>query len=247
MPATSPPARYGHDVAYDPIRGRVVLFGGFVASGTPRLGDTWEFNGTTWTQVTPAVAPSARSGHRMTWDPVRQHIVLFGGHIDGSTGFYQGDTWSYANGVWALLASTGPSAREGGALVWDPGLSGGRVVTFGGLGANGNRNDTWAWDGTAWTAVSTTASPSGRVFFDLVYHPGLGKVVLFGGSTGGSSSATFNAETWTFDRTTWTQLSTAMSPSARNGQVMEWDPSRMKLLLVGGWNGTNTFDDHWEL
>lgn len=246
-PATAPPARYGHDLAYDPVRQRIVLFGGFQSSTLPRLGDTWEWNGTTWTQIFPVTSPSARSGHRMTWDPVRQHVVLFGGRIDGSSNFYLGDTWSYANGVWTQLSTTGPAAREGGSVTWDPGFAGGRVVIFGGIGGTGSRNDTWTWDGTQWVQVPTVTAPSQRVFFDVAYSPVLGKLVLFGGSTGGSASATFNAETWVFDRTTWTQLAPTLSPAARNGHVMEWDPVRQKVTLLGGLMGNTTFNDQWEL
>lgn len=243
-PVTAPSARYGHDLAYDPIRQRVVLFGGFQSASLPRLGDTWEWNGTSWTQIFPSTAPSARSGHRMAWDPVRQHIVLFGGRIDGSTNFYQSDTWAYVSGAWTLLASSGPTPREGGSVVWDPGFSGGRIVTFGGVSSSGPRNDTWAWDGSSWQQVLTATAPSARVFFEMSYQPVLGKVVLFGGSIGGSSG--FNAETWVFDRTTWTQLTPATSPPARNGHVMEWDPVRQKLTVFGGFNGTS-LSDQWEL
>jgi len=35
-------------MAYDRDRNRVVLYGGEVATGTPDLARTWEFDGTTW-------------------------------------------------------------------------------------------------------------------------------------------------------------------------------------------------------
>lgn len=244
-PLVSPPARSGHDMAYDPVRQRVILFGGFPDSGV-RLGDTWEWDGTNWTQRTPSMAPSARSGHRMAWDAVRNVIVLFGGRIDGASAIYQADTWTWNGATWSLAASTGPSAREGVALAWDPGFMGGRVVLFGGLGAGGNRADTWSWDGTTWTTVGVTAAPLGRVFHDMVYSPVLGRLVLFGGSTGGSASATFYGDTWVFDRTTWTQVMPASAPGPRNGHVMEFDPTRNRVTLISGWNGTTTFGDQWE-
>lgn len=244
-PLTSPPARYGHDMAYDPVRQRVILFGGFPTGGT-RLGDTWEWDGTTWVQRTPMSSPSARSGHRMAWDPVRNVIVLFGGRIDGTGSFYQSDTWTWNGSNWTLVANTGPTAREGVALAWDPVFTGGRLVLFGGLGAGGNRNDTWVWDGTMWTPVTATTSPPGRVFHDMVYSPVLGKVLLFGGSTGGTASATFYGDTWVFDRTTWTQLMPPLAPAARNGHSMEFDPGRGRITLISGWNGTTIFGDQWE-
>ena len=57
--------------AYDPAAQRVILFGG---AGPPppggsllsRLGDTWAFDGSRWTQLHPAVAPPARFLAAMT-------------------------------------------------------------------------------------------------------------------------------------------------------------------------------------
>lgn len=243
LPTTSPPARSGHDMAYDPVRQRVILFGGFPDSGL-RLGDTWEWDGTTWTARSPATSPSARSGHRMAWDPVHNVIVLFGGRIDSTA--YQADTWTWNGTTWALVSSTGPSAREGVALAWDPNFMGGRLVLFGGIGNSGNRADTLAWDGTAWSTVSLSASPTGRVFHDMVYSPTLGKILLFGGSTGGSASATFYGDTWVFDRTAWTQLTPSTLPGARNGHTMEFDPTRNRVMLLSGYNGTAVLADQWE-
>jgi len=44
-----PTPRFGHGLATDFARERVVLFGGF--QGTVALDDTWEWNGSKWTQV----------------------------------------------------------------------------------------------------------------------------------------------------------------------------------------------------
>jgi len=46
FPATSPPARDGATMAYDPATANIVLFGGY---GGSYLSDTWTWNGTTWT------------------------------------------------------------------------------------------------------------------------------------------------------------------------------------------------------
>ena len=51
--ADAPPGRIGHALAYDPNRGVVVLYGGF--AGDRSFTDVWEFDGTSWTDVTPAL------------------------------------------------------------------------------------------------------------------------------------------------------------------------------------------------
>jgi hypothetical protein len=69
----NPGARFSHAMAYDSSRNITVLFGGFLATGTP-AGDTWEWNGTTatWTQkaiggVFGVDKPNHRWGHGMCY------------------------------------------------------------------------------------------------------------------------------------------------------------------------------------
>ncbi|RDJ93420.1 hypothetical protein B4Q13_22030, partial [Lacticaseibacillus rhamnosus] len=68
-------ARFNHAMAYDSVRHVVVMTGGF---STVRHDDTWEYDGTTWTQRTgtPFVA---RSSHGMAFDASRNRMVIFGG------------------------------------------------------------------------------------------------------------------------------------------------------------------------
>ncbi len=50
LTGAQPPFRTNAAMAYDRDRDRVVLFGGETTQGAPDLGDTWEFDGTTWTR-----------------------------------------------------------------------------------------------------------------------------------------------------------------------------------------------------
>src|SRR5579862_6826043 len=69
--------REGHAMAYDAARGETVLFGGITAGSFSD--DTWEWNGTVWTQRT-ASGPSPRSRHAMAYDAGHGVTVLFGGY-----------------------------------------------------------------------------------------------------------------------------------------------------------------------
>lgn len=93
----------------------VVLFGGWSPSGgcgSP-VGDTWSFSNGQWNQLSYSVAPSARQGAAMDYDPIRGQVLLFGGEqvIPGTGGFgcpswfMLADTWSF-----------GGSAEAGGWL-----------------------------------------------------------------------------------------------------------------------------------
>jgi hypothetical protein len=88
-PGTSPPARIYHAMAYDAAHGQVVLFGGVVPNGpnppTTIFNDTWVWDGSNWTNVTPANSsnsPSARLLAGMAYDAARGKVVLFGGAMD---------------------------------------------------------------------------------------------------------------------------------------------------------------------
>jgi hypothetical protein len=73
LPATSPPARRNASMAYDAARQQIVLFGGWSTSGISRshlLGDTWTWDGQTWTEQTPPMNPPGRYAAGMAYDAV---------------------------------------------------------------------------------------------------------------------------------------------------------------------------------
>jgi hypothetical protein len=71
-----PASRAYHDVAFDPLRGRLVLFGG-VGDGNV-TGDTWEWDGRFWVQVADT-GPAPRAYHGMAYDVAGKRVLLFGG------------------------------------------------------------------------------------------------------------------------------------------------------------------------
>ena len=84
-----PAARTGATMVYDAVRRRVVVFGG--QSDTASLNDSWEWDGTIWTPLAPAMLPSPRHHQAMAYDAARGDAVLFGGDDDSPRP--RGDTW----------------------------------------------------------------------------------------------------------------------------------------------------------
>src|SRR5262249_18210622 len=76
----TPPGRYQHALAYDSARGRTVLFGGSAGPAFNYLPiqDTWEWDGTDWTQRVIPLSPPARANHVLAFDSGRGRTVLFG-------------------------------------------------------------------------------------------------------------------------------------------------------------------------
>lgn len=142
-----PPARLQTALTYDTSRSRTVLFGGTLGSdGMKVLGDTWEWDGTTWTQQAD-FGPDPRREHAIAFDDSRKRVVLFGGvahrlnSAGGITPAYLGDTWEWDGSRWLQRQNMGPQARINHALSYDPGRK--RVILFGGgIGAD-FLGDTW--------------------------------------------------------------------------------------------------------
>ena len=100
-PATSPSGRSYHAMAYDSTRGISVLFGGIQAATTgPSSSETWEWDGNTWTQRTPATSPSPRFLSGMAYDSGRDVSVLFGGQVQDFA--LNGETWEYTGSEVAI-------------------------------------------------------------------------------------------------------------------------------------------------
>ncbi|MGI6394399.1 MAG: Kelch repeat-containing protein [bacterium] len=251
-----PTARWGHALAYDSARGKVVLFGGWTDSYSGIDDDTWEWDGNNWTLRNPTIKPSARSGHALAYDSARGKVVLFGGYVGSG---YDNDTWEWNGESWNKMnPANKPSARYGHALAFDSVR--GKVVLFGGDNTGyGNYNDeTWEWDGTDWTqrkgsactgdgciVCTPTTCPSAREGHALVYDSARGKVVLFGGDNTGYGN--YNDETWEWDGENWTLKNPANKPSARSGHALAFDSARGKVVLFGGEVGLFNYDNEtWE-
>jgi hypothetical protein len=103
----SPPTSPGVDVfawqgAYDAATGQLLLFGGDRGKTKPALDGTWEWTGTTWTQLSPATSPPGRSYGTMTYDSADKRVVLTAGKMTGTTTTYPATTWRWNGSTWSL-------------------------------------------------------------------------------------------------------------------------------------------------
>ena len=115
----APRPRVGAGIAFDPTAHALVLFGG-IADGPP-LGDTWEFEGGAWYDIssTLTTSPSPRDHLVLGYDPASGTVVLFGGWSSGNGSHGRvalGDTWVFVSDTWSnqtVESGTAPSPREG--------------------------------------------------------------------------------------------------------------------------------------
>ena len=247
-----PHSRQRHAMAHDSNRGVTVLFGGR-DSNTIIRADTWEWNGTTWTDVspTPAASPPVRRAHAMAFDSTRNVVVLFGGEDDD----YFADTWEWNGTTWTDVSPAGtagvdfPSARGDHAMAFD--AARGVTVLFGGDTAAGSSSETWEWNGTAWSNRSPAGTPgadfpTARHNHAIAYDSMRERVTLFGGHTGAAA-----ADTWEWNGATWTDVTPSGTagtdfPAGRRRHIAVYDAARGRLVVFGGDDGAMRFADTWE-
>ena len=242
-PPTSPSPRVWAQMDYDSAHGVSVLFGGSSDSGGGNLRDTWEWDGASWKQMSPAISPPAVAGGTMVYDSARGVSVLFGG--SGSTGTTS-QTWEWDGANWTQKSpETSPPARVWGAMTYDSAR--GRTVLFGGAGPNGLLGDTWVYDGSTWTLLNPANSPSPRDGPALGFDPARGRAVLFGGR---DTTTGRLGDTWEWDGADWTRIPTATAPHIRFWESLAFDAQRGKIVLFGGDhfqpNDLGESNDTWE-
>jgi hypothetical protein len=235
-----PPVRWGQGMVYDAARGRCVLFGG---CNTANLDDTWEWDGNVWLQRTPASRPSARYFLGMSWDAVRQVTVLFGGAGNGNA--VLNDTWEWNGTDWTQRApAVAPPVRFAHGMTYDPLRQ--RTVIFGGDPAIAGlpcRDDTWEWDGTAWTQRAIATVPPARYRPGFVFAANLGRVLMFSGNSGSPDFAGLTDE-WALDGAGWTQLRSHVVPVRGS---LAYDGVRQRVVSYGGYtSGTTPLTATWE-
>jgi hypothetical protein len=176
-------------MAYDSQRSRTVLFRG------SQYGDTWEWDGNTWTVKFLSPSPPFRAYHALAYDSARGRIVLFGGGRD--------DTWEYDGTAWTQAnPSQHPGNKSYHGMAYD--AARGRVVLHG-RGDGPTPAETWEWDGSTWLLRQPAQNPLGQDML-LACDTLRRRVVLVAQPT----ETVF--ETWEWDGLVWTRLKPATSP-----------------------------------
>lgn len=243
---TQPPYRLDHAMVYDAARQEVVLFGGRPATGAPH-GDTWVWNGSTWSLRVPPASPPARSRHALAYDSVRQRVVLFGGLTNAGLAF---DTHEWDGATWLPRApAASPAPRVNPGMAYDPVRQ--RTVLFGGAATSAGTSlldDTWEWNGTAWTTFAVATRPLARQEAAMAFDPASSRIVLAAGR--GVNLGDWRFDSWEWNGAAWgmTAASTGLVGPGFCGpvptcptpppQALFWLPGTPFGPRVAGWGPT---------
>jgi uncharacterized protein (TIGR03437 family) len=241
--AASPSQRYNAGMTFDAAHSQTVLFGGNpggTAAGTGATNaETWTFDGTNWTQQSPATSPTARNSAGLTYDPQHSQVVLFGGTAINSAGTgtaVNAETWIWNGSAWnQQTLTTSPDPRTG-TLIYD--ATNNQIFLWGGNG-QGDFVDVWTWDGAS-PSGWTNKIPNNRYGANLVYDTADQKGWLMAGTNGNAGNTRYQ-DIWAWNGTGWTSTPyTGQTAKPRYFGSAAYDPVVDAVIVFGGINGTGT-------
>ena len=242
----APPERGGHVAIYDPLRDRMVIFGGVHPAGRGSGNDTWSLSltpGSTWTRVITqgATPPPWSTNMTALHDPIRDRmlVLLGGGHFG---------VWalSLATMTWESLApiGTSPIVSYRASCVYDAARD--RVIVFGGdescLRGPCPHNDVWSLTlaGTPeWSELTVDGpQPSARYGHTAVYDPVRDRMIVFAGFGEYYEPV---SDAWSLDLggiPAWHPIvPSGVAPPVHDGYVAMYEAADDRMLVTGATNG----------
>jgi hypothetical protein len=197
---SQPSPRRDPQMAYDPARRVVLIYGGEDGRGPIRELAPWEWTGSWFNmRANDSFVASPMAGGSLTCDAGLARCTMFGGKVDTTnlanvTYLHDGDTgFKHPGTTPPFNVSNPPGARQSMCGMADQ--SRGITTIFGGLNQAGARlRETWTLDTMSWIQ-ETFASPSARAWPGCTYLPATrgGVGALYGGSTTATAAS---AELW---------------------------------------------------
>jgi hypothetical protein len=206
---------------------------------------------------TPASLPSVLSTSTSTrsltlgvWHDLIYHeslekvVLVNGGPETGKPADEPLELWAWDGAQWSPLSADadGPRWRNYASVTYDSNR--GVLVLYGGLQSENQQfEDTWEWDGSAWSQHEGQG-PGLREAAGMAYDSERDRVVLFGGAQAGEMVG----DTWEWDGSEWVQVSSE-GPAARFPAGFVYDESDRNVMLFGGHafdnQGIRTYGDTW--
>lgn len=228
----NPPAiHYPYRMVYDDRRSVIVLVGN---AGWPY--QTWEWDGSTWSLRNASGLPIDDYGDdfALAYDGRRGVTVAhFGPYSSPSTCEWDGSSWT-------AYPDAGLAGRSNHALAYDSGR--GVTVLFGGRARSDVAkvhpvDDTWEWDGVAWTQrhIGQLRPPSWG--FAVSYDREREVILLW------------SIYTWKWNGGGWTRV-TQDGPLTVRSTTMVFDEARAVTVLFGNafedYQHSNRWSETWE-
>jgi hypothetical protein len=212
-----PPTTATAAMAYDSVRHRTVMFGGYTTFNTSGpTNATWEWDGATWMLMQPVQSPPAMSPV-MAFDPVRGRTVLvstiFSGPESQTTWEYDGTTWTRSN------ESTPVVDWFYDSMAFDAARSV-MVMYNGGL---------WERSASGWQPVPNSSRISSNSH-RIIYDGGSARIAFINDNSYTPLSAVW---LWNLPASAWSVMNTGGPPATRL-HAAAYDAAGQQILVFGG-------------
>ena len=169
-----------HDLALgrDPVRNQTLMFVGWrtaPASFPTYVGETWLWDGFSWSLRPTATAAFPASAPSMTFDPAAGKLLMATTDSAGALSWL----WEWNGSNWNQRTYA-PSPAGQATLTTDVGHN--QVVAFDGS-LNPAPNHTWSLANGTCAQLATPTEPTHRLGTAMAFDPIRNRVVLFGGTT----------------------------------------------------------------
>jgi cysteine-rich repeat protein len=263
-----PPGAYPDALAYDPIRDRVVLLGGYGTPGATQR--VWEWNGATWAEATAAGGPAPDYDGAATFDTRLGAVVAL-------RVWPTMIAWAWNGTSWAQVPSPTAPAAALATVAFD--TRRGVAVSLPSFAADSASPDVWELDADGWHVASPYVPDMFFGEYQLVTVPWEAEVLLVGQRTDAWSGRGFTqrlpwgpngyspalaadvdrrwllavsdgGQVERLDANTWTEVVPASYDlSIGHSPATAYDAARGQLVMFGGNQSVgDTFvlvDDAW--
>ena len=267
--ADAPSSLGGFAVGFDPVSGRLILQAGWTGTGgwpacsgpVNLVSQTWAWDGTRWTQLSPATEPPPQAQGAMATDPVSGHLMYMGGDTVGSdcspsttqSGWGPNEgTWLWNGSTWSRVADN-PDQGGSPALAVDQSTNQLVVVSPDITGIEtGSACSTscpppppawygcgfYRWTGSGWASVPWADAPPNQcgagdltLQAAIAYDPISHRVIQFGGFDQAPENGTL-----AYDGTSWTTLTSPLGTSGPGGgpSSAATDEATAQIVLLSG-------------
>lgn len=234
---TRPHERSKYACVLDPVRDRMLIYGG--DGGGYYLGDVWAFSlaTNTWSAVNPSGGPpAARTSAPAVYDSRRDQMIVV-------TGLYRRDVWALglaAPEAWTplVLPSEGPPKTRATVVVFDPVRD--RMFAFGGDDTMSDYGGSWVLQhgpNPRWTKFVLPGAPVPRYGSSGFYDPLRDRILLCVAYRSASGSGLPDVELWSLSLTepmAWSRIEvTGAWPSPRTDARIVYDADLDQLVFCG--------------
>jgi len=190
----------------------------------------------TWTAVTDSAGTIASRDYA-SGISADGEVLMWGGSRDADGILNDGGRYDISTATWAPLSA--PLARKDHSSVW----TGTEWIIWGGSNEGGDFLDSgFLFDPVTGQrrTIDPTGAPSGRANHTAVWAPEIGKMIVWGGWSGGSI---YRGDGAYYDPVTdsWSPVSLSNDPSPRGGHTAIWTGDRM--IVWGGNSSAGRFSD----